>query len=165
MWQIFWILNLLPDWVFHTLLGISVLVVIASYILKRIPFVSQYNTPLRVVGILLIISTVWIEGGRDVQHVWEAKVNDLKEKVVAAKIMSEKTNTKIQTRVVTKIKEIEKQGETITQYIDREVVKYDSQCTIPKSAIIALNAAATGKPLKEDKSTEYVQLKMAMSLK
>ena len=157
--------NLLPDWAFHALLGVSVLIIILSYILKRIPFVSQYNVPLRIIGVLLVILTVWCEGGRDVQHIWAARVKDLETKVATAQEESNKVNVKIQTRVVTKIKEIEKEGKTITEYVDREVVKFNDSCTIPKSVITALNAAATGQPLKDEKASERIQLKLATSLK
>ena len=157
MWQVTWMLNLMPDWVFHTLLIASVIGVVVSYVLKRIPFINQYNTPLRIVSILLIIGSVWILGGRDVQHAWEEKVKEMETKVAEAEAKSKETNVQIETKVVTKTKLVKEKGAAIVQYIDREIVKdkevikFIENCPIPDSIIKAHNAAATNQPIEEKK--------------
>jgi hypothetical protein len=149
-------LNLLPDWFFHTLLIGSILIVIASYILRKIPFVSQYNIPLRLVGTLLIILSVWIEGGRDVQHAWEAKVKDLEEQVAAAQVESQKTVVVIKEKIIRKLREVKVRGDDIIKYIDREVavdkevIKFVEHCPIPDAIVKAHNEAAADIRLKLD---------------
>lgn len=73
---------------------------------------------------------------------WEARVKEMEAKVAAAAAESTKENVKITDRVVTKIQMVKQRGEDITKYIDREVVKYDTQCVIPKEFIKAHNDAA-----------------------
>jgi len=157
MWQIVWMLNLLPDWVFHTLLLVSAGGVVASYILKKIPFVNTYNTPIRLISVLVFIATVWIEGGRDVQHAWEAKVADMEAKVAKAEEASKEVNTVIQTKVVKKLELVRERGSDIIQYVDREVVKdkevikFVENCPIPDIIIKTHNAAALNQPVEEKK--------------
>ena len=58
-----WILNWLPDFVFHLMLLIGVLAIVASFVLQFVPFVSQYKLPIQVAGIILTVIAVWYEGG------------------------------------------------------------------------------------------------------
>jgi hypothetical protein len=66
----------------------------------------------------------------------EEKVKIVEKKVVV-------TNTKIKDKIVVVNRLIEKKGKDNVQYIDREVVKYDSTCVIPKEFVKAVNEAAT----------------------
>jgi energy-coupling factor transporter transmembrane protein EcfT len=165
MWQIIWMLNLLPDWVFHTLLITSVIAVIASYVLKKIPFINQYSIPLRVIGVLLIIFTVWVEGGRDVQHAWESKVKDLEEKVAVAEAKSQETNVIIKEKVVKKLELVRTRGEDIIKYIDREVatdkevIKFVENCPIPEVIVRTHNNAASDLRLKLDSNLSVKEAK------
>jgi hypothetical protein len=157
MWQIVWMLNLLPDWVFHMLLIAGIVGIIASYILKRIPFVNTYNTSLRILSILIIIGTVWVEGGRDVQHAWEEKLKEAEEKVAVAEAKSKEENVRIETKVVKKLELVRERGADIIQYVDREVVKdkevikFVEQCPIPEIILKTHNAAALNQPVEEKK--------------
>ena len=47
------------------------------------------------------------------------------------------------TKVVKDTQVVREKGKTITQYVDREVVKYDNKCELPNEVIRAHNAAAT----------------------
>ena len=157
MWQILWMINLLPDWVFHMLLIAGTLGVIASYILKKIPFVNTYNAPLRIISITVIILTVWIEGGRDVQHAWEAKVAEMESKVAAAEVKSQEINVVVKEKIVKKLELVRTRGDDIIKYVDREVVtdkeviKFIESCPIPDKVIKAHNAAALNKSIEEIK--------------
>jgi len=69
-------------------------------------------------------------------------------RVATAEAASREANTKIVTKVVTKTQVIRTRGDTITKYIDKEIVRYDTkfapggECEIPKEFIKALNDAA-----------------------
>ena len=157
MWQITWILNLLPDWVFHALLAAGTMGIISSYLLKKIPFIKIYNVPLRILSVLLVIITVWIEGGRDVQHAWESKVADMESKVAAAETKSQETNVIIKEKIIKKLELVRTRGDDIIKYVDREVVtdreviKFIENCPIPDKVIKAHNAAALNTPIEESK--------------
>jgi hypothetical protein len=82
------------------------------------------------------------------EEAWLARVQELEAKVEAAQVESVKENVKIETKVVTKTQVIKQRGEDIIQYIDKEIVKYDTkflpggECEIPKEFIQAHNKAA-----------------------
>ena len=53
MWQMMWMLGLLPDWFWHFLLVVSIVGIFAGTLLKFIPFVRQYALPIRIASIAL----------------------------------------------------------------------------------------------------------------
>jgi hypothetical protein len=149
MWQIMWLLNLMPDWFYHLIVILSILGLIVASVLKFVPFVSTYRLPIQVISVLLLVFGVWMEGGIVNEAKWEARVKELEEKVKIAEEKSTEKNVEIQERVVTQTKVVKEKGRDIIQYIDREVVKKEEivkfieNCPIPKDIIDAHNAAAT----------------------
>ena len=144
-----WILNWLPDVVFHLILIAGVLALLAGFVFKNVPVLKQYQLPLQVCGIILTILGVWYEGGIAKDAEWKARVSELEVKVAQAEAKSAQVNTKVVTKVVTKTQVIKQKGDTVVQYIDREVAKFDSQCKIPEAAIKAHDASALNKSIDE----------------
>lgn len=136
-----WLLTWIPDWVFHIITLLGVLGVIASSFFSFIPFIKQYVTAIRVTSIVVLVFGVFMEGAISNQSVWESKIKDLQVKVAEAQADSAKENLKIVEKIVYKDKIIKENNDNVTKYIDREVVKYDSQCKIPNEFIKALNDA------------------------
>ena len=149
MWQIMWLLNLMPDWFYHLIVIVSILGLIVASVLKFVPFVSTYRLPIQVISALLLVFGVWMEGGIVNEAKWEARVRELEDKVKIAEEKSKEKNVEIQERVVTQTKVVKEKGRDIIQYIDREIVKKEEivkfveNCPIPKDIIDAHNAAAT----------------------
>ena len=149
MWQIMWLLNLMPDWFYHLIVVVSILGLIVASVLKFVPFVSTYRLPIQVISALLLVFGVWMEGGIVNEAKWEARVKELEEKVKIAEEKSTEKNVEIQEKVITQTKVVKEKGRDIIQYIDREVVKKEEvvkfieNCPIPKDIIDAHNAAAT----------------------
>lgn len=145
-----WILKWLPFWIFYTLLGIGLLGLAATYLLKflPIPAIYIYKTPIQLGSIVLIVLGTYMSGAISNEEAWLARVKELEAKVEAAQIESEKENVKIETKVITKTQIIKQQGEEIIKYVDKEIVKYDTkflpggECEIPKEFIITHNKAA-----------------------
>lgn len=143
MWQLTWMLSLLPDW-FWTLLffsGIGALV--ASKFLK------MYSLPLNIGGALAVTVSLWFMGAASNEEKWQIKIKEMEAKVAAAEEKSKEANSVVEEKVVNKTKMIKQKGEDIIKYIDREVVKneevikYLERCpNIPKEIINAHNAAA-----------------------
>jgi hypothetical protein len=145
MWQLTWILSLLPDWFWHTALIGSVVAILASWVLKAIPFVKTYGLPIRIIGVLVLLISVWYEGAMSNEQKWQNEIKDLKEKLEVAENRSKEENIKIEEKIVTKTKVIKERGEEIIKYIDRnnEIIKYVEQCPLPKEIIEIHNSAAT----------------------
>lgn len=144
MWQITWILGLLPEWFWHVITIGGAVALVVAVVLSRIPFVSQYNLPIKLVGITALLLGVWMEGSFANEAKWQAKVADMEAKLEEAKKESVKVNTVVETKIVTKTKVIKEKADTIIQYVDREkeIVKFDTTCPIPKEAIDVHNEAA-----------------------
>ena len=143
-----WILQWLPDWIFYAIFFAGLLGLLATYIMKFIPFVYVYRTPIQAVSILAIAIGTYMSGAISNEEAWQAKVKEMEAKVAAAEVQSVKENIKIVEKVVIKTQIIKTRGQDIIQYVDREVVKYDTKfapggvCEIPKEFIKALNDAA-----------------------
>jgi hypothetical protein len=158
MWQIMWLLSLMPDWFYHLIVIFSVLALIVTAVFKFIP----YRLPIQIFSALLLLFGVWMQGGIVNEAKWEARVRELEEKVKIAEEKSIEKNVEIQEKVVTQTKVIKEKGKDIIKYIDRlvdrevikevegpervrreEVIKYVENCPVPKEIIDVHNAAAT----------------------
>ena len=147
-----WILYFLPDalvlWICNTVLLAGILLTAAAFFIKRIPVINQYRTPAQVLGIALLVLGVYWRGGYTIEQEWRDRVAEVEARVAAAEAASQEENVKIVTKVVTKTQIVRTRGETITKYIDREIVRYDEkfapggQCEIPREFIKAINDAA-----------------------
>ena len=143
-----WILQWLPDWIFYAIFFAGLLGLLATYVMKFIPFVDVYRTPIQAVSILVITIGTYMSGAISNEESWQAKVKELELKVAAAEVQSVKENVKIVEKVVKKTEYITRRGQDIIQYVDREVVKYDDkfkptgECELPKEFIKAINNAA-----------------------
>jgi hypothetical protein len=143
-----WLLSFIPDFIFHIIAIVGILLTIGAIAFGQIPFIGTYNIPINIIGVVLIIFGFYMEGGISNEESWQAKVKEMELKVAAAEVKSAKENIKIVEKVVTKTEYITRRGQDILQYVDREVVKYDEkfrpggQCELPKEFIKAINNAA-----------------------
>jgi len=143
-----WILHFLPDsvilWFTNAVLLLGIVLTIAGLFAHRIPLIWQYQLPFKVLGIALLALGVYFRGGYSVEMAWRERVTQLETQLAQAREASEKVNTVVQTRIVTKTKIIKEKADTIVQYVDRdrEIVKFDTTCPIPQEAIDVHNEAA-----------------------
>jgi hypothetical protein len=96
------------------------------------------------VSILFIVIGVYMAGSIANEEAWLAKVKELEVKVAQAEAKSQQVNVQVVEKVVTKTQVVRERGNDIVRYVDREVVKYDSKCEVPKEAVSAVNQAAEG---------------------
>ena len=147
-----WILHFLPDsvilWFCNILLLTGLVLVIAGFFAHRIPLVWQYQLPFRFLGIALLVLGVYFRGGYAVEAEWRERVAEVEARLAVAEQKSAEANIKIDTTAREKIRIIRGQTQIVRQYIDREVVKYDTkflpggQCEIPQEFIQAHNKSA-----------------------
>lgn len=143
-----WILSWLPNWIFYGMFFVGLLGLLATYVMKFIPFVYVYRTPIQAASILAIAVGTYMSGAISNEEAWQAKVKEMEAKVAAAEVKSVKENIKIVEKVVIKTQIIKTRGQDIIQYVDREVAKYDDrfksggQCELPKEFIKAINNAS-----------------------
>jgi len=143
-----WILQWLPNWIFYGIFFVGLLGLLATYVMKFIPFVYMYRTPIQAVSVLAIAIGTYMSGAISNEETWRARVKEMEAKVEAAAVESAQENVKIVEKIVKKTEYITRRGQDIVKYIDKEIVKYDTkflpggQCEIPKEFIEAHNRAA-----------------------
>ena len=142
------ILQWLPNWIFYGIFFAGLLGLLATYVMKFIPFVYVYRTPIQAVSVLAIVIGTYMSGAISNEEAWQTKVKEMEAKVAAAEIESQKENVKIVEKIVKKTEYITRRGQDIIQYVDKEVTKYDDrfrpggQCELPKEFIKAINNAS-----------------------
>ncbi len=138
-----WLLNWLPDWIFYAVGLVGLIGLFSTYLLRFIPIpaIYMYKTPIQLVSIVLIGFATYMSGGIANEAKWNARVKEVEAKVAAAEVESVKQNVKIVEKVVKKTEYITRKGNDVIQYVDREIVKYDSSCVIPKEFVKAHNDA------------------------
>ena len=137
-----WILQWLPDWIFYAIFFAGLLGLLATYIMKFIPFVYVYRTPIQAVSVLLIALGTYMSGAISNEEVWKARIVEMEQKAIDAQLDSVKENVKIVEKVVNKVQVVKTRGQDIIKYVDKEIVKYDNTCVIPKEFTKAHNDAA-----------------------
>jgi len=140
-----WILKFLPDWIFYAIFLVGLIGFAATYLLKYIPIpmIYMYRKPIQIGSLLAIVFGTFMSGAIYDNEAWESRVKEMEVKVAKAEVESKVANEKINDKVEkTKEKIVQKQV-VVKQYIDREIVKYDNICVIPKEFVEIHNKAAT----------------------
>ena len=147
MWQIQWVLALIPDsfflWITYLLIAVGVGLYVASKLVTWIPLISQYKLPAELVGVILLVVGSYLFGSHGTEMAWRERVRELEAKVKVAEEKSQQVNTVIETKIVEKIKVVKE-----NVYVNREIIKevagkqLDAQCTLPKSTISLHDSAS-----------------------
>jgi hypothetical protein len=136
MWQIQWLLQLIPDsifvWITYLLFAAGLILYVASKLVSWIPLMGQYRLPAELIGVVALVIAAYFYGGVS----YREQIAEMKQRVKLAEEKSQQVNTVIETKIIEKIKVVKE-----NVYITREIVKevagkqLDNQCTLPKSTI------------------------------
>lgn len=141
-----WILHFLPDSIIlafcNILLLIGIMAVAVGFVAHRIPALGQYQLAFKLGGIVLLVLGVYFRGGLAVETEWRERVATVEARLAIAEKASAEANQTIETRTQQQVSRIRQRMTYVRQYVDREVVKYNDQCTIPEPFIRAHNNAA-----------------------
>ena len=133
-----WILQFLPNWIFYYILfGAGIGLLIAKFLPK------YYKEIVGTISAISFAFGLFMVGAISNEETWQARVKEMEAKVAKAEVQSAKENIKLVEKVVTKTQVVKQRGEDIIKYVDKEIVKYDNTCVIPKEFIEAHNRAAT----------------------
>jgi hypothetical protein len=154
-----WILHFFPDsfieFIVHAVLlagavGMFLTFVIPSRLLVLLPVLAPYHRALQAISVLFLCAGIYLAGGHSVEQQWRERVREVEAKLAVAEQQSQAANAALNTKSQEKIKYIQGRNQVITQYIDREVVRYDTkfapggECEIPQEFVKAHNSAAQG---------------------
>lgn len=146
--NIYWLLTLLPVWIIHSVLGLGALGLLVAFFVQRIPFVKTYGYLIKIVSSILLVLGLFLQGALAYKESTALAVAKLEAKLAKAEAKSQKTNVEIVEKIVKDTEVVRVKGKTITEYVEREVVKYNNVCPLPSEVIRAHNAAATMDPSK-----------------
>jgi hypothetical protein len=159
MWQIQWILSLIPDsfflWITYILIAIGVGLYVVSKLVTWLPLIAQYKLPAELSGVLLLLIGSFLFGSYGTEMAWRERVAELEAKVKVAEEKSQQVNTVIQEKIVTKIKVVKE-----NVYVNREIIKevagkqLDAQCTLPKSTVSLHDSASRNEVARGPESTD-----------
>jgi hypothetical protein len=131
-----WILNFLPNSFFYAILCGGI---IGLFVSKFIPL---YKSTVQAAAVVAIAFGLYMSGAIHDNDEWLARVHEMETKVEAAAVEAAQENVKIVEKVVTKTQIVKQRGQDIIKYVDKEIVKYDNTCVIPKEFIQTHNKAA-----------------------
>ena len=134
----FFIFKIVPDWFWWLLLVAG----LSGYFLSHLKLLKPHEAILKIASPILVAATIFILGMLYCDNAWKAAAAELQAKVDLAEAQSKVVNTEVQEKVVYKTQIVRQRRAETVQYIDREVVKYDTNCVIPKEFVNAHNRAA-----------------------
>lgn len=144
--NVYWLLALLPVWIIHSLFFVGVAGLLIAFFVQFIPFVNTYRYIIKIASSVLLVIGLFLQGALAYKESTALAVAKLEAKLAKAEAESQKTNVEIVEKIVKDTEVIRLKGKTVTEYVDREVVKYDNKCELPQEVIKAHNAAATLNP-------------------
>ena len=138
-----WILDFLPFWIFHLIVLAGIGGILASTILKFIPFITTYRLPIQVASILVLSFGLYMEGGVSNQERWEAKVAEVKLEMAKKDAASAEASTKVVTKYITKVEVVKEKGDLIAKQIPNLIsATADGQCVIPNGFVLLHDSAS-----------------------
>ena len=143
MWQIQWLLQLIPDgifvWLTYLLFATGVILYVASKLVSWIPLMGQYRFPVELAGVVALVIAAYFYGGTS----YREQIAEMKQQVRIAEEKSQQVNTVIETKIIEKVRVVKE-----NVYITREIVKevagrqLDAQCSLPQSTISLHDSAS-----------------------
>jgi hypothetical protein len=134
----FWIFKIFPDWLWPVMLVAAVIAFFAS----RLVPLKTYQLPIKIVSGITIAVTIFICGLQYADRRWQAAARELQAKVDVMQAQSLEVNEVVKEKLITKIHIIKQRGETVVEYVDREVTKHNTSCVIPPEFVKAHNSAS-----------------------
>ena len=133
-----WILQFLPNWIFYLTLIAGIAALLITHFVKVLPNAQL----IKLASAATVSASIYMIGAISNNDAWLAKIKDLETKVAQAEAKSATLNTEITEKTVVKTQVVKQRGQDIIKYVDREVVKYDTTCVIPKEFVLIHNRAA-----------------------
>lgn len=137
-----WIVNFLPDWIFHLITIASLLGLAASFVLSSVPFIGDNAKAIQAgCGILLVIG-VFFEGAISDNNAWQTRVKELELRIARAETASAEANGKLSKALADKEKVIAQAQAELKNRVRESAAAMDAVCKIPANVVDILNDAA-----------------------
>lgn len=127
----------------HTILFLSIVGTILGFFASKIPFISPHGQLVKIISIIVLIGSVYLEGSIANDKKWKDKVKELEEKVQIAEEKANKENIRIVTQVVERIKYVRGKTEVVIArvpiYLTKEI---DAKYPVPNAFVVLHDSAA-----------------------
>ncbi len=137
-----WALDFLPDWIFHVMLLTGLLGTVGGWVLRKFPNLSAHALPIQIIGIVLLIVSVWYEGGIAKDAEYRLKIAELSQKASEAEAKAAEANAQIEYIYVNKVQKIKDVQIVIKERVIKDASAIDKNCKVSPEAINLLNASA-----------------------
>ena len=155
MWQVQWMLQLIPDsiftWITYLLFAAGVLLYIASKLITIIPLMGRYRLPAELIAIVSLVVGAYFGG----QLSYRSAIADLKAKVAVAEQQSRDANVALEKKTqehITELRNAKNANKTIIKEIAGRQI--DSQCALPRSAVSLHDSASRGEVARGAESAD-----------
>lgn len=133
-----WILKWFPNWFFYAILIAGFVGLLVS---RYIP--AYYRSAVLAASIASFVFGVFMAGGIYDNEAWLERVREMETKVAKAEEESKQANSKIDDALKANKQKLVEKRIVVKEFIDREIVKYNESCIIPKEFIEIINKSAT----------------------
>ena len=138
-----WFLQLIPtSWLEFAALMILIVGAVmffAGQIFKFVPFVKQYNFPLRLIGGILLLAGAYFNGGLGVEMEYRARIEEMQKKVELAEQKSLEANRQIEKVIEQQTVVIKQDTEETLAEIERLKAEINANCELTPEMIILYN--------------------------
>ena len=149
MWQLSWILSLIPEWILVTLIhGTVVVGLVLTFcggLLKFIPVINPYAAIAKQIGIVLLVIGVFFEGGLAVEQSYRARIAEMQAKIKEAEIQSAKANEKLAYEVSKNKELIKEKVNRNAKDIEAKREAINAECKLSDDAWMLYNRAVEPK--------------------
>ena len=139
-----WVVNFLPDFIFHILLLVSLLGLVASIVLDSIPFISTNAKAIQLASAVVLAIALYFEGAISDNTAWLDRVHQMEKKVAEAEAKSADANTKLVTEMAKNREKIAANQQAVKQAIQQNIQAINSQCKLTDISVEMYNQAVRG---------------------
>lgn len=138
-----WFIQLIPtSWLEFAALMILVVGAVmffAGQIFRFLPFVKQYNFPLRLLGGLLLLAGAYFNGGLGVEMEYRARIEEMKARIEVMEQKSKQENVKIEQTIKEGTVVIKQDTDATLAEIKRLKDELNSKCELTPDMIEIYN--------------------------
>jgi len=134
-----WLLNFLPNYIFHILSIVGLIGLIAALL----PLPILYKSLLQIISIAILTFAIYMEGAISNQAEWKAKVAALQVEVAKKETISANITTEVITKYVDRVKIVKEKGNVIIKEIPTYITKTDdAKCVVPNGFVVLHDSAS-----------------------
>ena len=134
-----WLLNFLPNYIFHILSLIGLI----GLIVTLLPLPILYKSSIQIISIAILTFAIYMEGAISNQAKWQAKVAALQVEIAKKETISANITTEVITKYVDRVKIVKEKGNVIIKEIPTYITKTDdAKCVVPNGFVVLHDSAS-----------------------